>query len=128
MRYFFFFFWQLFNKTTDGFNNIVFILLAKIGFKKVCEKMENNSTLKKVLLVWNRNAELLRLAGATVSEGWWRTILISLQKKSSQFFDLFVCCCCHLSCQISVESVRNIAMCSLNVLMTELYLEFFSIL
>ena len=27
--------------------------------------MENNSTLEKILLVFNRNAELLRLVGAT---------------------------------------------------------------
>ena len=37
----------------------------KIFPKKVCEKMENNSTLEKILLVCNRNVELLRLLGAT---------------------------------------------------------------
>ena len=52
-------FWQVVNKTTDCFNNIVFILAAKISSKEVCEKMENH------LLEWNRNAELLRLEGAT---------------------------------------------------------------
>ena len=38
------------NKTAECFNNIVFILLAKISSQKVCEKMENNLTLEKVLL------------------------------------------------------------------------------
>ena len=36
--------------------------MAKISFKKVCEKMENNSAL----LVCNRNVDLLRLVGATL--------------------------------------------------------------
>ena len=44
------FFWQLVNKTADGFNNIVFILEAKISSIKVCEKMENNSTLERALV------------------------------------------------------------------------------
>ena len=55
-------FLQLVNKTTDCFNNIAFILMAKISSKKVCEKMENNSKFGKVLLVFNRNAELLRFS------------------------------------------------------------------
>ena len=59
------FFRQLVNKTTDCFNNIAFILVTKISFKKLCEKIENNSTLEKDLLVYNRNAELLRLVGAS---------------------------------------------------------------
>ena len=33
--------------------------------EKFIEKMENNSTLENILLVFNRNAELLRLVGAT---------------------------------------------------------------
>ena len=57
-------FWQLVNKTADCFNNIFFISVAKISSKEVCEKMESNSTLEKVLLVCNRNAELLRLVVA----------------------------------------------------------------
>ena len=131
------FFWQLVNKTANCFNNIVFILVAKISSKKVCEKMENNSTLEKVLLVCNRNTELLRLVGATfdIKVASLRkmikknlVILESLQKKSWQFFVLFVCCYWHLSCQISIESVRKIVKCSLNVLMMGLYLKFFSIL
>ena len=56
---------QLVNKTADCFKNIVFILVMKISPKNVCEKMENNSTLEKVLQVCNRNAELLRLIGTT---------------------------------------------------------------
>ena len=55
-----YFFWWLVNKTADCFNNIV-----EINSKKVCEKMENNSMLEKVLLVFNRNAQLLRLVEAT---------------------------------------------------------------
>ena len=58
------FFWELVNKT-GYFNNIVFILVAKISSKKVSEKMENNSTLEPVLLACNRNAKLLRLVGVT---------------------------------------------------------------
>ena len=86
--------------------------LAKISSKKVCEKLENNSMLKKVLLVCNRNAKLLRLVGATfestvASRRSMRKknliILKSLQKK-------FVCPCWHLSCQISTESDRKIVM------------------
>ena len=46
------------NKTADCLNNIVSILVAKISSKKVCEKMV-------MLLVCNRNAELLQLVGAT---------------------------------------------------------------
>ena len=60
------FFWQLVNKTANCFNNIVFILVEKISSKKICKKMKNISTLEKVSLVCNRNAELLRLVGATI--------------------------------------------------------------
>ena len=59
-------FWQLVIKTADCFNNIVFILVAKINSKIVCEKMDNNSTLEKVLLMCNRNADLLQLVEATL--------------------------------------------------------------
>ena len=52
------FFWKLVNKTADCFNNIVFILVAKISSKKVSKEMENNSTLEKVLLVCKRKASL----------------------------------------------------------------------
>ena len=132
------FFWQqLANKTADCFNNIVFILIVKISSKKVCEKMENNSTLVKVLLVCNRNAELLRLVETTFDSkvAFLRRmrkknliILKNLQKKVCYFlFYLFVSCW-HLRCQISIENVRKIVICSLKVLMTVLYLKFFSIL
>ena len=96
--------WQLVNKTADCFNNIVFIFVVKISSKKVCENMENNSTLEKVLLVCNRNVELLRLVGATfdakvASLRRMRKknliILKSLQKKSLPFFVLFVYRCWH---------------------------------
>ena len=113
---------------TDGkqnswlFNHIVFILVAKISRKRVYEKMENNSMLGKILLVYNRNAELFlrRMRKKNV------IILKSLQKKRLQSCVLFVCRCWHLSCRISIEIVRKIVLCSLNVLMTVLYLIFFS--
>ena len=44
-------FLQLVNKTADCFNNIVFILLAKISFKIDCEKMENNSKERRAVAV-----------------------------------------------------------------------------
>ena len=43
-------------KTVNSFNNIAFILVAKISSRKVYEKMENKSTLEQILLVLNRNA------------------------------------------------------------------------
>ena len=51
------------NKTADCFNNIV--LVVKISRKNLLKKMENNSTLEKILWVFSRNAKLLRLVGAT---------------------------------------------------------------
>ena len=107
------FFWQLVNKTADCFNNIVFILVAKISSKKICEKLENNSTLEKVLLICNRNAELLRLVAVSFDSKVANLrrirkknliILKSLQRKRSPSF---VCRCWHLSCQISIESVAD---------------------
>ena len=74
------FFWQLVNKTADCFNNIVFILVAKISSKIVCENMENNSALEKVLLVCNRNVELLQLVGATFD--YKVASLIRIRKKN----------------------------------------------
>ena len=78
--------------------------------------MENTSTLEEVLLVCNRNVELLWLVGATFDSKVPSLrrmrkknllILKSLQKKKKfgNFLVLFVCHCCHLSCQISIESV-----------------------
>ena len=74
---------------------MVFILLTKISSKKVYEKMENNSTLEKVLLLCNRNAVFLRLIGATFdsTRGFLKGLIIlkSLQKKVFNFlFYLFV--------------------------------------
>ena len=89
--------------------------------------MENNLTLEKVLLGCNRNAELLRLVGATFDSklGFLRRmrkknvlVLKGLQNKSLTFFVLFVCRCWHLVCQILIESFRKIVICSLNVLIT----------
>ena len=91
------------NKTAVFFNNIVFILVAKITSKKVCEKMENNSMLKKFLLVCIRNAELFRLVRATFDSK-----VAFLRRKDEEekfnnseklaeiclpFFVLFVCRC-----------------------------------
>ena len=76
----------------------------------------------------NRNAELLRLLGTTFDSKvpFVRTmikknliILKSLQKKILAFFVSFVCRCWHLSCQISIESVRKIVIGSPNVLYTD---------
>ena len=60
---------------------MVFILVAKISSKKICEKMESNSMLEKVLLVCNRNAALLRLVGATFDSN------VSLGKMKKEEFD-----------------------------------------
>ena len=93
------FFWQLVNKTADYFNNIVFILVAKISSKKVYEKMKTNWTLENVLLVCKRNAKLLRLVGATFDSKvvFLRRmrkknviILKTLQKKVCHFIFMFV--------------------------------------
>ena len=101
------------------------------------EKIKNNSMFEKVLLVCNRNAELLRLIGATIDSKVASLksmrkknliILKSLQKKSLPFFVVFICRCWHLSSQISIGSVRKIVICSLNVLITLLYLKLVSIL
>ena len=76
--------------------------------------MENNSTLEKILKVFNRNPELLRLVGATEKFA---------EKKAfayGHFLFYLFCRCLHLSCQISIESFRNIFICSLNILMTVL--------
>ena len=107
----------------------------KLVPKKFVKKMENNLTLEKVLLVCNKNAELLRLVGTTFDfkVAFLRSmrkknfiILKSLQKKVYRCFVLFVCHCWHLSCQILIESVRKIVIYSLNILMAVLYLKFFS--
>ena len=103
--------------------------------------MENNSTLEKILLVFNRNAELLRLVGATFyskvaslrkidEEKFHHSEKFAEKKAFSYGHFLFYLFCryLHLSCQISIESVRNIFICSMNILMTVLYLKFFSIL
>ena len=117
------------------FQQLCFYYGGKISFKKVCEKIENNSTLEKVLLVRKRKAEMLQLVGATFDSkvALLRRmrkknliILKSLQKKSLAFFVLLVWRCWHLSCQISIESVRKIVICSLSVIiMTVLYLKIF---
>ena len=72
--------------------------------------MEKNSTLEKVLLVCNRNAELLQFVGATYDSKVASLrrmrkknfiILKGFQKKKNMLT---------LSCQISIESVRKIIM------------------
>ena len=112
------FFWHLVHKTADCFNNIVFILMVKISSKKVCKKMEYNSTLEKVLLVCKQER---RAAGVSKSNFWFQSGFSQkdekekfdnsekfAEKSSPFFFVLFVCRCWHLSCQISIESVRKI--------------------
>ena len=90
--------------------------------------MENNSTLENVLLVCNRNAKLLLLVGATFISKLAslrmmkkKNFIILKSLQNSTFFVLFVCRCRHLSCQISIERVRKIIICSPNVLMPVLY-------
>ena len=99
-------------------------------WRKLIRKKEK----EKVLPECNRNAELLRLVGATFdSKAAFRSrmrksnliILKSLQKKSLPFVVIFICRGWHLSCQISIESVRKIVICPLNILMAVLYLNFF---
>ena len=117
------FFWQLVNKPADCFNNIVFILVTKISSKKVCKKMENNLTLENVLQErW----------AVTVSRSnfWFQTgfpqkdeeeKFVNSEKFAEKKFAIFISFVCrywHLSCQISIKSIRNIVICSLNVLMT----------
>ena len=63
----------------------------KISSKKVCEKMENNSTLEKVLLAYNRNFELLRSSRSNLSV---QSGLPQKDKKENldkENFALFVC-------------------------------------
>ena len=116
------------NKTADCFNNIV--LVVKISRKNLLEKMENNSTLEKILLVFNRYAELLQFL---FQSGFFKKddeekFDHSEKFAYGHFLFYWFCRCLHLSCQISIESVRNIFICSLNILMTVVYLKFFSIL
>ena len=98
-----------------------FVLVVKISRKNLLKKMENNLTLEKILWVFNRNAELLRLVGATFYSKVASlrrmmkknlNILKSLQKRKLLLLAIFCfilsfCHCLHLSCQISIESVRN---------------------
>ena len=108
------FFWELVNKTADCFKNIVFILVAKISSKKVCEKMESNSTLEKILLVCNRNAVAVGRSIFWFQSGFPQKdeeeIFDNSEKfaeKYLSFFVLFVCNCWHLKCHLSIESVRT---------------------
>ena len=92
-------------QTANCFNNILFILVAKISSKKVCEKT---------------NAELLRLVGITFDSKL--PFLRKMRKKkliilkTLPFFVLYVCRCRRLNCQISIESVWKIVISSLNVI------------
>ena len=85
--------------------------------------MSNNSTLEKVFLVCNRNAKLLRLVGAAfdAKSGFSQRDKDEKFDNSEKFAEKKVC-------QISIENVRKIVKCSLNVLRTVLYLKFYSIL
>ena len=84
------FFWTAAKQAADCFNNIVSILLTKIRSKKVCEKIENNSTLEKVL----RLVEVTLDSKVTFLRRMRKKNLIilkSLQNKVRHFFVLFVC-------------------------------------
>ena len=70
--------------------------MAKINSKKVYEKMKNNSTLEKVLLVCNKNAELLRLVGATFNfntdslRRMWQKNFINSEKFAEEKFTILL--------------------------------------
>ena len=91
------FFRQLVNKTADCFNNIVFILVAKIRLKRMWKNGKLLKVGKDLTLVSNRNAEMLRLIGAYFDSK--AASLIKMRKKilifpkSLHFFVLFVCRC-----------------------------------
>ena len=114
-------FWQLVNKAADCFNNIVFILLVKISFKKVCEKNGKQHNVVKGLT----STEQERKAVAVSSSNFWSQNGFSQKdkeekfensekftEKSLKFFVLYICCSWHLRCQISIESIRKIVICS----------------
>ena len=71
--------------------------MAKISSKKDCEKMENNSTLEKVLLVRNRNVKLLRLleqlliSKCFLSEGLGRKIWSFWKVHRKKVHNFFIC-------------------------------------
>ena len=124
-------------KQANCFNNIVFILVMKISSKKVCKKNGKELNIKKGLSSVEQERRAVAVVGATFDSkvAFLRTIrkknlmiLKSLQKQSLTFFVLFVCRCGHLSCQISIESVRKIIIYNIIVLKTVLYLKFYSIL
>ena len=111
------FFWKLVVSIT-----LFLFWYRKLVTKIVCEKMEKNPTLEKVLLLYNRNVELFRLVGATFDSKvaslrrMRKKNLINLKSLHKKFaIFLFVCCCWHLSCLILIESVWKIVICSLNV-------------
>ena len=68
--------------------------MAKISSRQGCAKMENNSTMEKVLLACDRNAKLLRLIGATfdfkVDE---EEKFDNSEKFAEKSLPLFVCHC-----------------------------------
>ena len=99
------------NKTADCFNNIVLFWSWKL-VEKIYWKNGNNSTLEKILWVFNRNAELLRLVGASFYSkvaSLRRTmkknliILKSLQKRKLLLLAIFyfvVVYICVVKCQL----------------------------
>ena len=131
-----YFFWQLLNKKADCFNNIVFILVTKISSKNVCGKMENNSTLEKVILVCNSNAELLRLVASTFD--FKLTFLTRMRKKKFDNYEKFAekefaifcfICLSFLTLELlNINWKRSENFNTLNVLLTVLYLKFFCII
>ena len=93
--------------------------------------MENNSTLENILLVLNRNAELLRLVGATFDAKVMdkEEKFHNSEKFTEKKFAIFCFICLSLlTFELSIESVRKIVICSLHILITVLYLKVFSVL
>ena len=65
------------------FQQYCFYFGGEYKFQLFCENMENNSTLRRVLLVCNRNAELLRL----VEDNFWFQSVRNATKDEKEKFD-----------------------------------------
>ena len=93
-----YFFWQMANKTADCFNNIV--LVMKISRKNLLKNWKTTQRWKRLLLVFNRNAEQLRLVEATfyskvasLRRMMKKNLIIlkSLQKRKLMAIFCFIC-------------------------------------
>ena len=116
------------NKTAaDCFNNIV--LVVEINRKNLLKKWKTTQCWKRSYYAVSRS-NFLSQSGFSQKDDEEKFDHSEkfAEKKASAYGNFLFCRCLHLSCQISIESVRNIFICSLNILMTVLYLKFFSIL